>query len=73
MLQSLKGWKLLTGYRGARGVDLDRLAAIIVAVSELATDLADRIGEIDVNPVICSAETIIAVDALIVRCAEKTA
>jgi acyl-CoA synthetase (NDP forming) len=73
MLQSLKGWKLLTGYRGARGVDLDRLAAIIVAVSELATDLADRIGEIDVNPVICSAETIIAVDALIVRCAKKTA
>jgi acetate---CoA ligase (ADP-forming) len=67
MLQSLKGWKLLTGYRGAAGVDLDRVTAVIVAVSELAADLGDRIGEIDVNPVICSAESVIAVDALIVR------
>ncbi len=76
MLESLKGYKLLTGYRGARGVDLDRVADIIVAVSELATDLADSIGEIDVNPVICAIdvnpvicapERITAVDGLIVR------
>jgi acyl-CoA synthetase (NDP forming) len=73
MLQSLKGWKLLTGYRGAPGVDLDRVVAIIVAVSELAADLGDRIGEIDVNPVICGAESVIAVDALIIRRAENGA
>jgi len=67
LLKSLKAWKLLTGYRGARGVDLDRVAAIVVAVSELATDLAASIGEIDVNPVICSPDRITAVDALIIR------
>jgi hypothetical protein len=36
-------------------------------VSELAADLGDRIGEIDVNPVICGTESVIAVDALIIR------
>jgi acyl-CoA synthetase (NDP forming) len=67
MLEGLRGYKLLTGYRGARGVDIDRIAAIVVAISELATDLADEIAEIDVNPIICSPDRITAVDALIVR------
>jgi acyl-CoA synthetase (NDP forming) len=67
LLKRLEAWKLLTGYRGARGVDIDRVAAIIVAISELATDLAGSIAEIDVNPVICSADRITAVDALIIR------
>ena len=67
MLESLKGYKLLTGYRGSAPVDLDRLAGIVSAVSRLAADLADTIAEIDVNPVICSAERIVAVDGLIVR------
>jgi acyl-CoA synthetase (NDP forming) len=67
MLESLKGYKLLTGYRGAKGVDIDRILEIVVAISELATDLADEIAEIDVNPIICSPDRITAVDALIVR------
>jgi acetate---CoA ligase (ADP-forming) len=67
LLKSLKAWKLLTGYRGARSVDVGRVAAIVVAVSELAADLAGSIGEIDVNPVICSPDRITAVDALIIR------
>lgn len=67
MLESLKGYRLLTGYRGSAPVDLDRLAGIVSAVSRLAADLADTIAEIDVNPVICSAERIVAVDGLIVR------
>jgi acetate---CoA ligase (ADP-forming) len=67
MLQSLKAWKLLTGYRGARGVDTDKVADIVVAVSELATDLSASVAEIDVNPVICSPDRITAVDALIIR------
>ena len=67
MLKSLKAWKLLEGYRGARGVDIARIAEIVVAVSELATDLSASIAEIDVNPVICSPDRITAVDALIIR------
>jgi acetate---CoA ligase (ADP-forming) len=67
MLKRLKGWRLLEGYRGSEPVDVERLADIVVRVSQLATDFADAIAEIDVNPLICSGTRIVAVDALIVR------
>jgi hypothetical protein len=67
MLARLKSYAILKGYRGDAGVDLDALADIVVKVSELAADLADEISEIDVNPVICTRDRTIAVDALIVR------
>jgi acetyltransferase len=66
MLASLKGYALLTGFRGKPGVDMDRLVAIICRLSELAYDLKDVIDQIDVNPVIASASGIVAADALIV-------
>jgi acyl-CoA synthetase (NDP forming) len=67
MIESLRGYPLLAGYRGSRPVDLDRLADIIVRISELAGDLALDIAEIDVNPVICAGDKLIAVDALLIR------
>ncbi|MFA6116869.1 MAG: acetate--CoA ligase family protein [Sphingomonas sp.] len=67
MLRRLKGYTLLTGFRGSAPVDIEAIERIIVAVSELAFDQADRIAEIDVNPVICRPDGAVAVDALIVR------
>jgi acetate---CoA ligase (ADP-forming) len=67
MLGKLKGAALLKGFRGAAAVDLERLADIVVRVSELAADQGANIAELDINPIICSAERTIAVDALIVR------
>ncbi len=67
MLQSLRGYKLLSGFRGGAPADIARLVDIIVRVSHLAADLSDEIAEIDVNPVICGPDRAIAVDALIVR------
>jgi acyl-CoA synthetase (NDP forming) len=67
MLKRLKGWRLLEGYRGSEPVDVERLADIVVRVSQLTTDFADEIAEIDVNPLICAGTRIVAVDALIVR------
>jgi hypothetical protein len=66
MIHRLKGAKLLTGFRGSPAVDLDRLAGVVVAVSELSADHCDVIAEIDVNPVICGPGRVIAVDALII-------
>lgn len=67
MIHRLKGARLLTGFRGSEPIDIERLADIIVAVSELAADHPDAIAEIDVNPIICRPDRTVAVDALIVR------
>ncbi|MBJ7439526.1 MAG: acetate--CoA ligase family protein [Sphingopyxis sp.] len=67
MLRRLKGYPLLTGFRGSAPVNIAAIEAIIVAVSELAADHAADIAEIDVNPIICGPGRAIAVDALIVR------
>jgi len=67
MLERLKGYKLLTGFRGGAAVDLERLAEAICRVSELASDQRERIAEVDVNPLICFPDRAVAVDALIVK------
>ena len=67
LLGRLKSQKVLEGFRGAEPVDQDRLADIIARLSEFADDQKDIIAELDVNPLICAGNRIIAVDALIVR------
>jgi acyl-CoA synthetase (NDP forming) len=65
MLARLKGYKLLAGFRGSAPVDLEALADAIARISELASDLAAEIEELDVNPLRCDGEGVLAVDALI--------
>jgi acetyl-CoA synthetase len=67
LLQGLKGYRLLQGFRGSPPVDVDALARIISLVSEFASDFRDQISELDVNPLICTGDRIIGVDALIAR------
>jgi acyl-CoA synthetase (NDP forming) len=67
MLRRLKGAALFDGFRGAPAVDLNRLADIIVRVSEFAADQQAVIGEVDINPIICAGPNMMAVDALIIR------
>lgn len=67
MLSSLKAQAVLQGFRGAEPVQLERLADVIVRVSEFAADQRERVAELDLNPLICAGERIVAVDALIAR------
>jgi hypothetical protein len=67
MLSELKAQRALQGFRGSEPVNLDKLAEIIARVSELAADQQGRMAELDVNPLICAGERIIAVDALIAK------
>lgn len=67
MLGRLKGAALLAGFRGAAEIDRAKLADVIVRLSELVADQQRGLAEIDVNPIICNPDRIIAVDALIVR------
>jgi acyl-CoA synthetase (NDP forming) len=67
MLKRLKGYQLLTGFRGSAPVNLQALADAIARVSELAADLAGEFEELDVNPLRCGAQRVVAVDALLTR------
>jgi acyl-CoA synthetase (NDP forming) len=66
MLRRLKGFKLLQGFRGMAAVDVNKLADIISRVSRFAADQRDQVAELDINPLICNGDRIVAVDALIV-------
>jgi hypothetical protein len=67
MLGRLRGYRLLTGFRGSDAADLDALADTIARISELAADLAGEISELDVNPLRCGPQRALAVDALITK------
>lgn len=64
-LQNLKIYKLLKGFRGQAGCDMDQVVTAVMAVAAFAADHADRLQELDVNPLLVSENGAIAVDALI--------
>jgi acetyl coenzyme A synthetase (ADP forming)-like protein len=62
MIRSLGIFPLLTGYRGSQPVDLAGLEALVLRVSALV-DSHPEIAELDLNPVIASADGAVVVDA----------
>jgi acetyltransferase len=67
MVNSLKGVKLLKGYRGSEPADIDAFVDAIVNVSKLATEHMNSMTELDINPIFVYEEGVCAVDALYVR------
>jgi len=66
MLSELRGAPLLQGARGRAPVSTDALIDILVKIGGekgLLTQSADEIAEIDINPIIVTAEGATAVDA----------
>ena len=61
-VDEIRGAAILRGVRGLPAADQQALAALIVNVSQLAADFPE-ISEIDLNPVMASANGAIAVDA----------
>lgn len=64
MIESLKIFPILQGIRGEQGIDLEALRKTIVKLSQLVL-IAPQIAELDINPVMASADGLIAVDARI--------
>ncbi len=52
MILSLKSVRLLTGFRGAKPIDLAPLARLVAALSRAALTLRDQVREFELNPVI---------------------
>jgi acetyltransferase len=65
MLESLKCYPLLKGYRGQPGADLESLKGIILSLSRLAIDLPE-LQELDLNPVMAQENGAWCVDSRIV-------
>ena len=66
MISEIKGAALLDGYRGRPALDVTALADTLARMSLLIADHADRIAEIDVNPLFVGENGVVAADALIV-------
>ena len=67
LLDRLKGRALLDGVRGAAPLDVDALLDLVVKLSQFAADHGDRIGELDLNPVLVHETGVSVVDALLVK------
>lgn len=66
MILSLKGRKLLEGYRGGEAVDQAKLTRMLLDFSSLVVDMQDDIESIDLNPVLCSSDACVVADARII-------
>lgn len=62
MVRSLRGYRLLQGYRGQAGKDVKALVAMLVAVSRLVEETPNLL-ELDLNPVIVHEHGAVVVDA----------
>ena len=64
MLESLRGARLLRGFRGSAAVDLDMVAAVVVAIGEAALVLGDDLEVLEINPLLIADGRVEALDAL---------
>jgi len=64
MIHSLRGYKIIKGTRGQKGINEQKYAEIIVRLSTLLR-FATEIKEMDINPLLATDKEVIAVDARI--------
>jgi acetyltransferase len=64
MLESLRSWPLLQGYRGKPAVHIDRLIEVLIRLSYLVADYPE-IESFDVNPLLATPDSVVALDARI--------
>lgn len=65
LILSLKGAPMLQGFRGKPAYDIDVLADAVSRVSWLIADHAERLAEVEINPLIVGSTGAVAVDAVI--------
>lgn len=64
-LERLALYPLLKGFRGGAAADIPALVDAIEAVARFAAGNADRLYELDVNPLLALPKGAVAVDALV--------
>ena len=64
-LAALGVLKLLGGWRGRPHGDADALVDVVLRFAALATSLGPRLGTLEINPLMVTAEGIAAADAVV--------
>jgi ATP-grasp domain len=64
-LGGLRAARLLTGARGTRPADLDKVAEVVTRIADLAGRLGPRLESLEINPLLVDGSRIEALDALI--------
>lgn len=67
MIEEIRGYKLLTGFRGSQQADIESIVSTLVAVSTMAAKLSDKAIDLDINPlmVLPNNQGVKAVDVLL--------
>jgi len=65
MMREVKSYPLLTGFRGSKPVDIEKLASTVMKLSEVLLEI-EAIKEIEINPLMVYEEGAVAVDARVV-------
>ena len=67
MIAQVKGFAAIRGYRNLPRGDVAALARAVSALSRLALVTGRPVQEAEINPLIVRADSVVAVDALVVR------
>lgn len=62
LMRATRIYRVLKGYRGIPGVDLEAVALVLIKVAQLVCDFAE-IMELDINPMLAGPEGVMALDA----------
>ncbi len=65
MIQEIKGYAILKGTRGEKGINLKELENVLIKVNDLM--MKEKIKELDINPLIADEKEVIAVDARVIE------
>ncbi len=65
MMKEIKGYPILSGYRGMKELDISQITKTIATISELISNV-DEIKEVELNPLFVYEKDTIAVDAKII-------
>jgi hypothetical protein len=71
MLGELKAAPLLRGARGGVAIDVERVANVLVRVTEAAAMLGPSLQALEVNPLWCRGRDVEALDVLVVTSTEE--
>jgi acetyltransferase len=62
LISSTRIYRLLEGFRGQAGANLEAIALTLIKLAQLVIDLPE-VAELDINPLLADAEGVIALDA----------